>query len=446
MNPIDFMGKIFLENKDDVAIHWREDSYDYGWLHHEVGLLEKALTENGIGPGHVVALISDFSPRTIALVLAATKLKSILVPLMEEDPGLTSKLEIAKAQHVIRVFDNDSYEVEPRQTEGSTELYEKLRALSAPGLVLFSSGTSGEPKAAVHNFSLLLKKFQQRRKSLRTINFLLFDHWGGLNTLLHTLSNAGEVLILRERNPSSVCEFIERNRIELLPTSPTFLNLLMISKAHEKYDLSSLKIISYGTEPMSESLLNRVESKFPGVKLHQTYGLIELGVLRSQSKSNNSLFVKVGGDGYQTRIVDGMLEIKAESAMLGYLNAPAPFTEDGWYKTGDAVVQDGEYIQILGRKSELINVGGEKVMPQEVEEVLQEIENVLEVTVYGEKSLLTGSMVCAKVRLEEPEEKRAFVKKMRKYCKDKLTSYKVPVKVTIDESEQHSNRFKKIRS
>ena len=71
-----------------------------------------------------------------------------------------------------------------------------------------------------------------------------------------------------------------------------------------------------------------------------------LGVLRSKSKSNDSLWVKVGGDGYETRIVDGILQIKAESAMLGYLNAPSPFTDDGWFITGDEVLEKDGYIRI----------------------------------------------------------------------------------------------------
>ena len=99
--------------------------------------------------------------------------------------------------------------------------------------------------------------------------------------------------------------------------------------------------------------LNKI---FPQVKILQTYGLIELGVLRSKSKKNDSLWVKIGGEGYKTRIIDGILQIQARSAMLGYLNAPSPFTEDGWFKTGDTVEVDGEYIKILGRKSEIINV------------------------------------------------------------------------------------------
>ena len=120
---------------------------------------------------------------------------------------------------------------------------------------------------------------------------------------------------------------------------------------------------------MPENTLERIHELLPGVRLQQTYGLSEVGILRSKSKSSDSLWVKVGGEGFETRIVDGMLEIKARSAMLGYLNAPSPFTNDGWLKTGDVVEQDGEYIRILRRDSEIINVGGEKVYPAEVERV-----------------------------------------------------------------------------
>ena len=78
-------------------------------------------------------------------------------------------------------------------------------------------------------------------------------------------------------------------------------------------------------------------------------------------KNSNSLWVKVGGEDYKTRVVNGLLEIKAKASMLGYLNAKSPFTKDGWFKTGDKVKVNGEYIKILGRESEIINVGGEKV-------------------------------------------------------------------------------------
>jgi acyl-CoA synthetase (AMP-forming)/AMP-acid ligase II len=198
---------------------------------------------------------------------------------------------------------------------------------------------------------------------------------------------------------------------------------------------------------MPESTLQRLARDFPNVKLQQTYGLIELGALRSKSKSNDSLWVRVGGEGYKTRVVDGMLQIKAKSAaMLGYMNAPSPFTGDGWFMTGDAVEVDGDYIRLLGRKSELINVGGEKVYPAEIENVIQEIDNVAEVTVRGKPNPILGNIVHATVTLQTPEDKKVFARRLKKYCRARLQSYQVPVKVEVVDEKQHSERFKKSRA
>ena len=184
---------------------------------------------------------------------------------------------------------------------------------------------------------------------------------------------------------------------------------------------------------------------FPNVKLLQTYGLIELGVMRSKSEKDDSLWVKVCGDGYTTRIIEGILQIKADSAMLGYLNATSPFTKDGYFITGDKVLQKGEYIKILGRESEIINVGGQKVYPQEVENIIQEIDNVAEVTVYGEKNMITGNIVCANIRLISDEDNMLFISRLKKSCRRLLQSFQVPVKVKIVAKEQYSERYKKSR-
>jgi long-chain acyl-CoA synthetase len=242
-----------------------------------------------------------------------------------------------------------------------------------------------------------------------------------------------------------VCQAIERHRVQNLPTSPTFLNLLLLSEAYRRFDLSSLELITYGAEPMPQRTLARLREVFPEVKLQQTYGLSEVGVLRSKSKESGSLWVKVGGEGFETKVVDGVLWIRARSAMLGYLNAPSPFDEDGWMNTGDAVEVDGDYVRILGRRTEIVNVGGQKVYPVEVEDVLMQLENVSEVTVHGEPSLITGQMVVARVSLREPESPGSLKDRMYAFCRDRLAPFKVPVKVVIAGDPQSGSRFKKMR-
>ncbi len=233
--------------------------------------------------------------------------------------------------------------------------------------------------------------------------------------------------------------------MQLLPVTPTFLNLILISEAYQRYDLSSLEVISYGTEPMPESTLRRIHELLPAVKIQQTYGLSEVGILRSKSRSSDSLWVKIGGEGFNTRVVDGILHIKARSAMLGYLNAPSPFTEDGWLNTGDRVEVDGEYIRFLGREAEVINVGGQKVFPAEVESTILEMPGVADVTVFGQKHPLTGQIVAARVTLKPEATAEGFPVRLKQFCSGRLERYKVPVKVEITSSPQHGGRFKRVR-
>jgi acyl-CoA synthetase (AMP-forming)/AMP-acid ligase II len=140
-----------------------------------------------------------------------------------------------------------------------------------------------------------------------------------------------------------------------------------------------------------------------------------------------------------------MLEIKAKSAMLGYLNAEDPFTEDGWFKTGDAVEVDGEYFRILGRTSELINVGGEKVYPAEVESILQLMDGVEDAAVVSAPNPITGQVVTARVKLTTGETVSEFRKRMHGFCRGKLDRYKIPQKIALVEEAMHGDRFKKMR-
>ncbi len=444
---IDFLFDVFKEFYSNYSIIYKSEEYSYKYLIENIEKHQFLIDSHQIKQGAVVALEGDFSPNSIALFLALIEKACIIVPLTEMSKKNENRLfKIAQVEFIFRIDEKDVITSESVSQKSNNDYYKRIRKRKHPGLVLFTSGTSGEPKAAVHNLLALLEKFKTRRKAFRTLNFLLFDHWGGLNTMFHILSNGGVVIATKDRNPENVCKLIEKQKIELLPASPTFLNLMMLSGAYENYDMNSLKIISYGTEPMPDSTLKRLKIIFPDVKLLQTYGLIELGVMRSKSEKDDSLWVKVGGDGYKTRVVGGMLEIKAKSAMMGYLNAPSPFTEDGYFITGDKVLQKGEYIKILGRESEIINVGGEKVYPQEVESVVQELDNIADVTVYGEKNPILGNIVCAKIVLLRDVNQKDFFFELKRFCSMRLKKFMIPVKVQISFDKLYNERYKKVRS
>ena len=444
---LDFMFEKFKENKSNDAIVWRGKVYKYEWLFNRISEWQDIIDSQNIQSGSVVILEADFSPNAVALFLTLIEKGCVLVPLTSSVEAMKPEfIEVAQGEITIQIDSEDNFKIKKLPNKADHPFYLKLRETKHPGLILFSSGSTGKNKASVHDFAPLLEKFKVPRHCLRTITFLLYDHVGGVNTMLYTLSNAGCLVTVQDRNPDVVLRAIEKYKVELLPTSPTFLNLVLISEAYKNLDLSSLKMVTYGTEPMPEGTLKRLNRVMPNVRFVQTYGLSEVGILRAKSKSSDSLWVKIGGEGFETKIVDGILWIRAKSAMLGYLNAPSPFTEDGWFITGDVVEQDGEYIRILGRKSEIINVGGEKVYPVEVENILQDMEGVEDVMVGGEPNPITGQIVTVRVKLNTEETTSEFRKRMRAFCKEKLPNFKIPQKVMIMEEDLHSDRYKKLRS
>jgi long-chain acyl-CoA synthetase len=445
---IDFLLERFRENPERHALVWRDRTYDYEWLLNRIAYWDSEV-EIRIGDTQPVVLLQgDYSPNTIALMLALVRRRCIVVPLTEHSPIRRDDcIQVVNAECLMHVLDDDEVHFERLAQEAAHPLYERLRREGHPGLVLLSSGSSGPPKAAVHDFHRLLQKYKTRRRDLRTLSFLMYDHIGGIDTLLYSLSNVSCIVTVPNRLPETVCAAIQNCAVEVLPASPSFLNLLVLSQAYTRYDLSALKVITYGAEVMSASTLRRCHELFPHVELLQKFGTTEVGTLRSKSKAPDSTWVKIGGEGYDVRVVGGILQIKAESAVLGYLNAPSPFTEDGWFITGDMVEVDGDYIRILGRETDLINIGGEKVNPVEVENVIHEVAIVRESAVYGEPNGILGSVVCATVTLTDAttmQDQREVVRLIKAHCRRRLAPHKVPVKIAVVE-ELYTKRFKKVR-
>ena len=438
---IDFIIDKLKDYSKEIAIITDGVEYHYSDLLNEYEKARDFLKNNNIKPNSIIALRGEFNPYTIGMMLAIINLDCVYVPISSAVKEYNKYLEIAEVQYFI---ENDS--IRPLNTIPKHEILRFLIDNNYPGLILFSSGTTGAPKAAVHNLVPMLEKYKEKGKKLRSLAFLLFDHIGGFNTVMYNIANGGTLATLKKRSPEEVASYIEKYKLEVLPTSPSFLNMFLYSRIFEKYDLSSLKIISYGTEPMPESTLKMLHQVFPGVKLKQTYGLSEVGIMRTKSESSDSLWLKLGGDeDHQIKIVDGILYIKSKMSMLGYLNAPSPFDKDGWMDTQDRVEQKGDYIRILGRQSELINVGGEKVYPAEVESVLLEVPGVKDAIVYKETNPILGSVVACKISVDKDQDVMLLKKQIQKHCAERLEKFKRPVKIEFQENTFNSMRFKRQR-
>lgn len=419
----------------------------YGAVVQRIDAFGRLLEKEGVKPGDRVAVLGDFSPEVFCIILALGLNRNIVIPLTRESViEIESALAVSGCDWVVD-FDstNTVAKLVSHRVTVENELLLSFLKTKAPGLILFSSGSTGRPKGILHDFDRVAEKFRITRDPVTAIPFLMLDHFGGINTILAITASLGTVVTVRDRSVTGICSAISKYGVTLLPTTPSFLTLLMASKANRDFDLSSLRRITYGTEVMPQSTLDRLMRAFPGVELQQTYGLSEVGVLRSRSRDDGSLWVRIGGSGFQTKVVDGILWIKSEFAMVGYLNAPSEFDAEGWFNTHDRVEVDGEYFRILGRTTDLINVGGQKVYPAEIEDVILGLDNIRDVAVHGEPHSLLGNIVVAKVATIDPEDIASLKRRIRVACRAKLTTFKVPSKVIITTDDFHTVRHKKIR-
>ena len=389
-----------------------------------------------IKAGDVVALIGDFDGPTIATMLELLDRGVILMPLTEGTRADHEYFfESGRAEWVIR--DDVVQRLAPRREDHP--LVEEVRHRGHPGIIFFSSGTTGRPKAILHDFNNFLERYSIQRPPLRALNFLLFDHAGGINTMLHTLFNRGVVIVPAERTPEILAADMVRHRVELLPATPTFLRMMLLSGVFDNVSFPDLRVITYGTERMDQGTLDRLCDKLPNVDFRQTYGLSELGVFQVRSRARDSLWMQIGGKGIETKVVDGVLHIRSENRMVGYLNAPSPFV-DGWYDTGDIVERDGDYIMVVGRAREILNVGGLKILPGEVERVALLHPDVLRAKVIGVPNPITGQHIEVTVEPREGAslDRRTMMTHFRSHLQKQLS----PHKVTIGAVEV-SHRFKK---
>jgi len=397
---------------------------------------QNSIDLNIIQQGDVVALIGDFNPETILILLKLIDMRVVIVPLTTETENQHKYFfesayvnVIIKNNKVIRLKHNKKH-----------NLIEKIKKLNNSGLILFSSGTTGKPKAILHDLTRFLKRFETPRPALRTINFLLFDHIGGLNSLFHTLFNKGTVVAPGERSVENILQTCRQFNVELLPTTPTFLRMMLIGGSIKRKVPKSLKIITYGTEKMDQVTLNSLCKLLPNIDFRQTFGMSELGIVRVKSESRSSLFMKVGGEGVETRTVDGVLHIRSKSRMLGYLNAPSPFDSSGWYDTKDIVDEKDGYYKVVGRISDVINVGGLKFMASEVECVALGFPSVSFVKAYPRENPITGQHVELIVQTKDVA---LFDRDgLKIHLKNELQSHMVPKRIRLEEVEI-GHRFKK---
>lgn len=445
----DFIGKL-SQYGDRVAINDTVNEYTYADLVENIYKFKQNLDKLNVVRGETVFIIDDYSFDSIALFFSLAINENIIVPITS-----TNEQEVNERIDVVQpewIFSHSSGNEKKNYYKHRQEKHPFIKTLvesKTPGLILFSSGSTGKPKAMVHNLEGLLSSYIDKRgKEINFLLFLMFDHIGGLNTLFNCLSMGVYITIPKNRNPNDIAKLIEKNKINILPSSPTFLNLMCISNVFDSYDLSSIRMITYGTEAMPESLLLKLKEKLPKVKFLQTFGTSETGIMNTSSLSSSSTLLKFEDINQEYKIVNDELWLRSKTQILGYINhSNESFTKDGWFMTGDLVEQTADgYIKIIGRLKEQINVGGEKVLPAEVESVIMELDSIEDCIVKSERNAITGQMVVVDVVLKDGYNFKNEKSKIKSHCRIKLEPYKIPARINVIDKVLFTNRFKKVRN
>ncbi len=293
-----------------------------------------------------------------------------------------------------------------------------------PQVVVATSGTSGPPKLVEHSWDSLLAAARLAEQWHGLGWLLVYDatRWAGLQVWLQAVLTAGRVVVPASRDPDVVVKAIGEEQVSILPATPTLLRRLLTSA--DRAALAGLKIdrITLGGEAADAQLLEQAKELFPGAKITHVYATTELGEV--------------------FRVTDGKAGFPAE-----WLSKPLPggvrisMRRDGELLvqlsrdtaevgTGDLVERKGNRFEFTGRRGDVIVVGGAKVYPKRVEELLRGVPGVADARVHGMPSAITGELVAAEIVVSEPLPEPSTADQVRAaalaVCRERLEPHAVP--------------------
>jgi acyl-CoA synthetase (AMP-forming)/AMP-acid ligase II len=320
----------------------------------------------------------------------------------------------------------------------------------------FTSGTTGNPKGVLHCFNTTLSTCETFNRELAvTENEVMLDYLPvGLNWGYMTLVQAGMVgarVVLMERfSADGALELIEKERVTYIPTAPASIVAMLNSPQLAQRDLSSLRIVITGGASAAVETIKAFQAALPNTKLLELYGMLETGYHSFTRLTDDPL--KVNGtvghcvDEMGLRILDdeghdvpygevGEIAAVGPSIHMGYLDNPAAnrdaFTADGWFRTGDL----GQYadregnVRIAGRKKEIINRGGKKYFPREIEELLYEHPKIVQVAIVGAPDPRLGEKNCL-CAIVKPGTSLALDEVVA-FLKGRVADYKLPEALVV---------------
>jgi len=477
MNVSDIIKRHVAEQPEKTAIIFEGRHISYSELDRLITRTADGLLKTGLRRGDVLSLFLPSLPELIigylgtvragltvnvvnamlreqevAYILGDCRSRAVLVdgsrlPMIEAvKPGLEALEKVIVLGGVERsdlsfeaILDQGSESFTPAETKGSDLCH-----------LMYTSGTTGWPKGVMathlniwHN-ATEFGKVHFKPDDITMVATPIFHCWGLVNGTFGTLSRGGTVITVERFYPDKALDTIEKLRPTVFQGVPPMYNLLLKQPDLAQRDISSVVFCLSAATKMPENLIRQIEGTLKW-RYAEAWGLTESSCVGSTAPYTET---RIGSCGRgmadaQIKVVDdqgetlpageqGELCVKGTCVTKGYLNKPeataAVFDPDGWFHAGDIAVMDAEgYAYIVDRKKDMINVGGEKVFPSEVEDMMLVHPKIKDMVIVGIPDELKGEAPKAFIQLKEGE--TSSLEEIRVFCKPRMAPYKVPVAV-----------------
>ena len=434
-----------------------DSDLSYGELISRAEAFTTVLAESGIGQFHRVGFLCSDGIDYIIVSLALLSLSSVVVPISVEQTATEIESIINTINIDFLVFERGVYhhlDAQSLQTKGlhKKELHVLRRraggALSNkyyeinPAFIRFSSGTTGKSKGIVLSHETIVERTDAANKALMispadTVLWVLSMHFHFVVTILLFLRRAATIVLHKDLFPESMIRTIMTHKVTFLYASPFHYNLLCRSESLSGESLKTVRLAISTAMKLPERTAATFHEK-SGKELAEAYGIIEVGLpfINLSGNSDKRGTVGIPLPDYEIKIADpdengvGEIYIKGKGMLDAYFSPwqdRNSILENGWFKTGDLGKMDSlGYLTVVGLGKNIINFAGMKVFPYEVESVLNQHPYIKESLVYGMDHAQYGQLPIAKVVLNQDVKKTPDLDNLRRFCYERLSSYKVP--------------------
>jgi len=469
INPIKQQAS---KNPNNIALIWRDQTVTYQELVSKIEELTKKLSTIGIKPYDRIGILLENTPNDLILALAILNSYAVLVPLPSNYTNkeikkhlLTCATNILLDKENLKIIKFDFKTTSHKLPDILTRTTQNIHNM--PAIIRPTSGTTGKQKGVILTYQSILSRIEYANKLLN-INTNDNIFWC-LSIAFHL---AVSIILFLQKG--ATINFQELNRLILLdnniykPISLIYATpwhyQLIINNNLDRHLFNSLRLALSTAIALPNKIADKFYKRF-GHPLRQAYGIIEAGLVAINYKNPPDDLSSVGRicPGFEIKIKDiynkktlqenqlGEIYIKSKALFAGYVNKSSYHFENGWFATGDIGFIKNNILYLKGRTKSVINIGGLKLFPEEVENVLEEHKHIKHAWIYTKYDPRFGQIIKAKLvvnndklnrkNLDELDIKRGIIKFLSK----NLTTYKIPLDFEFVKTIPITKTGKKIR-